>query len=85
MLSEYCMVHWHFYLSQIKLILHSLCVYFCQIQVIQVCQEAAFCALRENINTRKVEQKHFDEALKKVLPQIDMELLKIYEAFSSRR
>ncbi|KAI8798993.1 spermatogenesis-associated protein 5 [Biomphalaria glabrata] len=54
-------------------------------EIIQVCQEAALCALREDLQTKCVQQKHFDQALKKVQPQIDPELLQIYQKFSNSR
>ncbi|GFN81813.1 spermatogenesis-associated protein 5-like [Plakobranchus ocellatus] len=51
-------------------------------EVIQVCQEAALCALRENLKASTVQQQHFEAALEKVKPQISPELLQIYNKFS---
>ena len=44
-----------------------------------VCREAAMLALRENINAKVVERRHFEEALKKIKPSISKFDLSIYE------
>ena len=44
-----------------------------------VCREAALLALREDINTDKITNKHFEQALKKVKPSISKEALKTYQ------
>ncbi|CAG5135317.1 unnamed protein product, partial [Candidula unifasciata] len=51
-------------------------------EIVQVCQEAAFYALREDIHTEKVLARHFDAALGKVQPQTDPHLMEIYSQFS---
>ncbi|XP_005101069.1 ATPase family protein 2 homolog [Aplysia californica] len=51
-------------------------------EIIQVCQEAALFALREDINAKCVHWRHFEFALTKVQPQIDPALLQIYTKFS---
>ena len=50
-------------------------------EVVQVCQEAALYALRESLEATIVQQHHFDAALKKVTPQINEDLLEVYNKF----
>lgn len=54
-----------------------------------VCREAAIMALREDMSAKKVSNKHFEEALKKVRPSADKEVQKAYQDlknhFSSAR
>ena len=45
-----------------------------------VCREAALLALRDDINTREVSKKYFEEALKKVRPSVSNESLEAYKA-----
>ncbi|MEK6858179.1 MAG: CDC48 family AAA ATPase [Nanoarchaeota archaeon] len=45
-----------------------------------VCREAAILALREDINTKEIGQKHFTDALKKVHPSVTKEVEKAYES-----
>jgi len=47
-----------------------------------LCREAAMIALRENIKIKKVEMKHFEEALKNIRPSLTEELIKYYQAVS---
>ncbi|MEM4577142.1 MAG: AAA family ATPase, partial [Candidatus Nezhaarchaeales archaeon] len=49
-----------------------------------VCREAGMLALRENINSEKVEMRHFIEALKKVHPSITEDMVKSYRAWAER-
>jgi transitional endoplasmic reticulum ATPase len=44
-----------------------------------VCREAAIFALRENINSKSIEKKHFEKALEKVPPSVTKEVEKAYE------
>ncbi len=44
-----------------------------------VCREAVMLALREDINTEKVEMEHFREALKKVRPSLAENIMDYYE------
>jgi len=44
-----------------------------------ICREAGIAALRENIECKYVEPKHFTDALTRVKPSITPELLKFYE------
>ncbi|GFR59510.1 spermatogenesis-associated protein 5-like [Elysia marginata] len=50
-------------------------------EVVQVCQEAAMYALRQDLQATTVEQHHFEAALQKVTPQINQELLGVYNKF----
>jgi transitional endoplasmic reticulum ATPase len=53
--------------------------------IASVCREAAMSALRENINTKEVKSKHFEEAMKKAIPSLTPALQKHYESFEQRR
>lgn len=44
-----------------------------------ICREAAILALRENMDTKQIFQKHFVEAVKKVRPSLTKEIQEIYE------
>lgn len=44
-----------------------------------VCREAAMFALREDMNTKEVKAKHFEQALKKVNPSITEDIFKKYQ------
>ena len=48
-----------------------------------VCREAAMLALREDINTKEITMKFFEEALKKVRPSIREQDVKKYEEIES--
>jgi len=54
-----------------------------------VCREAAIFALREDIDSKEVNLKHFEKALQKVRPSVSKEIAKAYEDirefFSSAR
>jgi transitional endoplasmic reticulum ATPase len=54
-----------------------------------ICREAAIIALREDMKSKEVSMKHFEDALKRVPPSITKEIEKIYEdmreTFSSAR
>jgi transitional endoplasmic reticulum ATPase len=45
-------------------------------------REAGLNALRENINAKEVVKKHFDKAMDRVKPSINVELVKFYEKMS---
>jgi len=45
-----------------------------------LCRESAMIALRENIKVKKVESKHFQEALKNIRPSLTEELVKYYQS-----
>ncbi|MEM1597230.1 MAG: CDC48 family AAA ATPase [Pyrobaculum sp.] len=47
-------------------------------------REATFLALREDIETKEVSMKHFEEALKKVRPSVTPDMLKFYESWLER-
>ena len=42
-------------------------------------REAAMLALRENLNSKEVKKKHFDEALKKIKPSVTKSTLDVYK------
>ena len=44
-----------------------------------ICREAALIALRADINAKEVDKKHFDEAMKKVVPSVEKETMDKYE------
>ncbi|MFN3803713.1 MAG: CDC48 family AAA ATPase [Pyrobaculum sp.] len=44
-------------------------------------REATFLALREDIRSKEVAMRHFEEALRKVRPSITSDMLKFYEAW----
>ncbi|MBS1267024.1 MAG: VCP-like ATPase [Candidatus Woesearchaeota archaeon] len=46
-----------------------------------ICREAAILALRKDIKTKKVLEKHFKAAMEKVRPSITKEIQKAYEKF----
>lgn len=46
-----------------------------------ICQEAAMCALEENLTTAVIQWTHFTKALGKVKPRTSAELLRLYEDF----
>jgi SpoVK/Ycf46/Vps4 family AAA+-type ATPase len=48
-------------------------------------KEAAMNALREDINAKEVKAKHFEEALKKIPPNLSKELIEYYKRFEERR
>ncbi|MBU2634339.1 MAG: CDC48 family AAA ATPase [Nanoarchaeota archaeon] len=44
-----------------------------------VCREAGLLALREDINTKEINKKYFDQALKKVIPSVSQEAMEQYK------
>ena len=44
-----------------------------------VAREAAYFALREDINTKQVKKKHFIEALKKIKPSVNKSTIDLYK------
>ncbi|MAG50628.1 ATPase [archaeon] len=49
-----------------------------------ICREAAFFALRENMNTVKIKNKHFEDAFKKVKPSLSEIDLKLYKTIEEQ-
>ncbi|MGC9308911.1 MAG: AAA family ATPase, partial [Thermoplasmatota archaeon] len=49
-----------------------------------VCREAAMIAMRENIEARKVKNKHFTKALETVRPSIDDEMMEFYKEMTQK-
>jgi transitional endoplasmic reticulum ATPase len=50
-----------------------------------LCREAGMSALREDINTKEIKPKHFDNAFKKVTPSLSKITEKYYKTFDERR
>lgn len=50
-----------------------------------LCREAAMNALRENIKSKEVREKHFTEALKKITPSLSKEIRDHYAKFEERQ
>jgi len=50
-----------------------------------LCREAAMDALRENIKSKEVRIKHFENALKKISPSISKEVVDYYNRFVERQ
>ena len=44
-----------------------------------VCREAAYFALREDINSKQVDKKHFTNALKKIRPSVTSSTIELYK------
>ena len=55
------------------------------LQVVSVCQKAALCALREDVDCSSVGLRHFDEALKTVSPQTSPETVQYYQNFKTKQ
>ncbi|KAI8811343.1 P-loop containing nucleoside triphosphate hydrolase protein [Cladochytrium replicatum] len=53
-------------------------------EVVSVCQEAALCALEENWDAEKVQRRHFEAALRLVVPRITQDMLDFFNRFSRR-
>ena len=51
------------------------------LQVVSLCQEAALCAMHEDINVAAVSARHFQQALLVVKPQTDPSTLEFYENY----
>ena len=47
-----------------------------------MCQEAALCAMHEDINIERVYQRHFEQALRTIHPQTDPNMIQFYEKYS---
>lgn len=53
-------------------------------EVVLLCQEAGLAAIMENLETDRVESKHFENALKDISKGITPDMLEYYESFASR-
>ena len=53
-------------------------------EVVLLCQEAGLAAIMEDVNTSKVEQRHFTKALAGIARGITPEMLEYYSAFAAR-
>ncbi|EFC45997.1 predicted protein [Naegleria gruberi] len=49
-----------------------------------LCREAAYIALQEDIHAQHVEFRHFEEAVKSVLPRITKDMLEFYKEFANK-
>jgi AAA family ATPase len=54
-------------------------------QVVAVCREAALAALEESIDTQAVHWRHWEKALKEVVPQTSIGMLDFYRQFREQR
>ena len=53
-------------------------------QVVSLCQEAALCAMHEDITCSHVSQRHFSQALETVKPQTDQTTIEFYEKYNAQ-
>lgn len=60
----------------------AMCYFFLCVQVVSLCQEAALCAMHEDIAAEQVSQRHFQEALAVVKPQTDQSTLQFFDSYS---
>lgn len=51
-------------------------------QIVALCQEAALCAMHEDINTKEVAWRHFEQALRTIKPQTRPSMVAFYETYS---
>lgn len=54
------------------------CLYLFLSQILAVCREAALLALQEDIAAQHIESKHFESALKIVIPRVPDSLIQLY-------
>ncbi|XP_064390152.1 ATPase family gene 2 protein homolog A-like [Halichondria panicea] len=54
-------------------------------EIVSLCQEAALCAMHEDITCSLVSHKHFMEAFDAVQPQTDKTTIEFYEKYISKR
>ena len=54
----------------------------CSLQVVSLCQEAALCAMHEDITCDTVCQRHFVQALSTVHPQTEPSMIEFYEKYN---
>lgn len=53
-------------------------------EICSICHEAGLCALRENIRSEFVEEKHFAQALQQIKPGTSKEVIDYYDTFSTK-
>lgn len=51
-------------------------------EIVALCKNAGFLAMRQNIDSTLIEWKHFEEALKIIVPRTDKKSISMYEMFS---
>ncbi|MCD6509701.1 MAG: AAA family ATPase, partial [Thermoprotei archaeon] len=49
-----------------------------------LCREAAMAALREDINSARVQMRHFEIAMLKIKPTLTPEMIRYYESWQER-
>ena len=54
-------------------------------QIVALVQEAALCAMHQDIQAQCVAKRHFDEALKIVRPRTDSKSVEFYENYNTGR
>lgn len=55
------------------------------LQVVSLCQKAALCALRADVDSPCVGWRHFQQALGSIFPQTSAETIKYYEDFKKKQ
>lgn len=65
-----------------RLIVYFNCVISLCVQMVSLCQEAALCAMHEDIAVEQVSQRYFQEALAVVKPQTDQSTLQFFDSYS---
>ena len=54
------------------------------LQVVSLCQEAALCAMHEDITCSHVALRHFSQAFESVQPQTDQTTIDFYEKYNTK-
>ncbi len=52
-------------------------------EITAVCNEAAYFALEEDVNCTKISKRHFDTALKVVVPRTSRDMIDYFDKFAS--
>lgn len=55
------------------------------VQVVSLCQKAALCAMRKDVDCTCVSWQHFEQALCTIFPQTGVETVKYYEQFKRKQ
>uniref|UniRef100_A0A914PBA2 AAA ATPase AAA+ lid domain-containing protein n=1 Tax=Panagrolaimus davidi TaxID=227884 RepID=A0A914PBA2_9BILA len=50
-------------------------------EIVALCKNAAFIAMRDNLHSAQIEAKHFEAALSIIVPRTNRKTLEIYEKF----
>ncbi|KAE9553138.1 hypothetical protein FO519_003655 [Halicephalobus sp. NKZ332] len=51
-------------------------------EIVALCKNAGFLAMRQDLNSKEIQWNHFQDALKIIVPRTDRKTLSIYENFS---